>query len=354
MRTQYLNSDIDDITLHLKRYRSKILDKTFLITGGSGFLGSYIVESLANFNNKFSANIKIISVDNNITSIKKNNKKKKDIIYLNKDVSKQFSIKQKVDYIVHAAGIASPVYYGKFPLETIDIAVYGTRNMLDLANYKKVKSFLFFSSSEIYGDPTPDSIPTKETYNGNVSPIGSRACYDESKRLGETLCMTYFGLFKTPIKIVRPFNIFGPGMSYKDHRVIPSLIHRALNNQDLLIHSDGSQTRTFCYVSDAIIAFFKVLLSNENGQIYNVGNSKNEISMNDLARLMGKVLNKNIRTKNISYPKNYPKDEPQRRCPDINKIKRKLNFSPKIDLGEGLARTITWCKQSWGFSLNKR
>ncbi len=348
--------DIRNISKSIYKFSERIEGRTFLITGGSGFIGQYLVQTLSFLNkNGLRRRCRIISVDNHITSSDAHTRlaKGSDVKCMNVDVNKPFKIKGGVDYIIHAAGIASPVYYGKFPLETIDTAVYGTRNMLDLTNQKKVKSFIFFSSSEIYGDPSPDSIPTKETYHGNVSSIGSRACYDESKRLGETLCMTYFNLFKTPIKIVRPFNVFGPGMNYKDHRVIPSIIYRALNNKDLLIHMNGLQTRTFCYVSDAIIAFFKVLFSEENGQVYNVGNGKNEISMNNLARLIGKILSKKIVTKNIPYPKNYPEDEPRRRCPDINKIKRKLNYSPRVDLEEGLTRTIAWCEQFWNASVNE-
>ncbi|MEK9146989.1 MAG: NAD-dependent epimerase/dehydratase family protein [Patescibacteria group bacterium] len=345
-----LEEDIANIAESIDELSRKINGRTFLITGGSGFIGKYLVQTLHFLNtNKLKRKCRIISVDNYITSSSEHSwlTKSREVEFIKLDVSKPFKISASVDYIVHAAGIASPVDYGKYPLETIDTAVYGTRNALDLAKAKRVKSFLFFSSSEIYGNPSRDSIPTKETYNGNVSSTGSRACYDESKRLGETLCMTYYDLFKTPVKIVRPFNIFGPRMSHQDQRVIPSIIYRAINNKDILIHSNGKQTRTFCYISDAVSAFFKVLLSTKSGQVYNVGNSNNEISMNDLANLIGKVVDKKVKIKNVNYPKNYPGDEPLRRCPDITKIKKKLNYSPKIDLEEGLTRTATWCKKFW-------
>ncbi len=351
MRTDKIHEeDLANIAKSINKLSRKIEGRTFLITGGSGFIGKYLVRTLHFLNtSKLKSRCRIISVDNYITSSSKHSwlTKSGKVEFVKHDVSKPFKTSADVDYIIHAAGIASPVYYGKYPLETIDIAVNGTRNMLDLANNKKAKSFLFFSSSEIYGDPSADWIPTPETYNGNVSSIGPRACYDESKRLGETLCMAYYNLFKTPIKIVRPFNIFGPGMDYKDHRVIPSFIYRAINNKDILIHSNGEQTRTFCYVSDAISAFFKVLLSAENGQIYNVGNSDNEISMNRLAILMGKVIDEKIKIKNVKYPKNYPREEPLRRCPDITKIRERLNYSPKINLEEGLKRTFVWCEEFW-------
>src|SRR3990167_5516749 len=346
-----IREDIKDISFRLGKSASLLSGKTVLVTGGLGFLGRYIVGTIEYLSeNLLSVPCRLIVVDNHITSIGQKlfilNKKSK-VSYIEHDITKPLNIKGRVDFIIHAAGIASPIYYTRYPLQAIDVAVAGTRNMLNLAKKKNAESFLFFSSSEIYGDPPSDKIPTPETYNGNVSPIGPRACYDESKRLGETLCMTYYSLYKTPIKIVRPFNVFGPGMNYLDHRVIPSIIYGAMNKKDILIHSNGKQTRTFCYVTDAINAFFKVLLSIESGQVYNVGNSDNEISMNDLAKLIGKVLNKKIKIKNVSYPKNYPADEPLRRCPDITKLRRKLNYSPKINLEAGFKRTAVWCKENW-------
>src|SRR3990167_7789209 len=237
-----LEEDIANIANSIDKISRKINGKTFLITGGSGFLGKYLVQTL-HFLSTYKLRIKcrIISVDNYITSSSKHSwlTKSDKVEFVKHDVSKPFKINAEVDYIIHAAGIASPVDYGKYPLETIDIAVNGTRNMLDLANSKKVRNFLFFSSSEIYGNPSADWIPTPETYNGNVSSIGPRACYDESKRLGETLCMTYYNLFKTPIKIVRPFNIYGPGMKIDDYRVIPSFIAPALQGKNIPVHSSG-------------------------------------------------------------------------------------------------------------------
>jgi UDP-glucuronate decarboxylase len=162
---------------------------------------------------------------------------------------------------LHAAGVASPVYYMRYPLETIDSAVQGTKNLLELARKNKhLESFIFFSSSEIYGDPDPGSVPTPETYHGYVSSVGPRACYDESKRLGETIATVYQQRYDVPVKIVRPFNVFGPGMRHDDRRVIPMFTYEALNGRPLPVHSDGSQTRTFCYITDAICGFLQTLL----------------------------------------------------------------------------------------------
>lgn len=346
-----IEQDIKEISDRISQYHDLLSGKTILITGGMGFIGRYIVGTLQYLNEYvLKKPLKIIIIDNRITS--KGNElfffpSKGKISLINHDITKPLSISGGIDYIIHAAGIASPIYYRKYPLETIDVAVTGTRNMLNLAVKVKVKSFLFFSSSEIYGDPESKAIPTKESYRGNVSSIGDRACYDESKRLGETLCMTYFRQFKTPIKIVRPFNIFGPGMLFNDYRVIPSFLFSGLTNKPIRVHTDGKQTRTFCYISDAITAFFLVVLFGKDGEVYNVGNDKNEVSMNKLAKFVNNIFNHKLKIINVSYPKDYPQEEPQRRCPDITKIKKELHYNPKIDLEQGLIRTLEWCKINW-------
>jgi len=225
--------------------------------------------------------------------------------------------------------------------------MYGVKNALDLAREKKSTSILFFSSSEIYGDPAPDFIPTPESYKGNVSSIGDRSSYDESKRIGETLCMAHFRVHKTPARIVRPFNVFGPGMKGTDYRVIPKFLSQGCNGVDLTVHDKGDQTRTFCYVTDAIIGFFKILLSGKDGNVYNVGNGSDEINMRNLADLVASEIFENkIKVNLIEYPDSYPQDEPKRRCPNISKIKNELNFEPKVDLKTGLLRSYKWFKSN--------
>ena len=344
-----VKEDLKIIAQALKKEVHLLEGKTILITGGSGFLGKYIVASLLYLNdNILKKKCKIISLDNHITSQGKGNDfTDKFLKNINQDVAKQFNIKGQIDYIIHAAGIASPIYYRKYPLEAIDVAVNGTRNMLELANLKKVKSILFFSSSEIYGDPDPKEIPIKETYFGNVSSIGPRACYDESKRLGETLCLTFFDLFKLPIKIVRPFNIYGPGMKSDDYRVIPSFIASALTNKPIPVHASGNQTRAYCYITDAITGFLKVLLVGKDGQAYNIGNDKTEVTVNTLAKVLDKLFNNKLDIKNIDYPKDYPKGEPKRRCPDLTKSKKGFSYTPNVDLKTGFKRTLAWCKNNW-------
>lgn len=344
-----IQEDIKNIANSLRKNSLVFEGKTILITGGSGFLGKYIIETFLYLNKDILKKpCRIINIDNNITSYKsKSLKKEKYIQYINHDVARPIRLKEKLDYIIHAAGIASPIYYQKYPLEAISVAVDGTRNMLELARKKKVKAFLFFSSSEIYGDPPREQIPTKETYNGNVSSIGPRACYDESKRLGETLCMTYYNLYKTPVKIVRPFNVFGPNMRSEDYRVIPRFIYNALNKKPIPVYIHGKQTRSFCYIADAVLAFFLVLLKGKNGEVYNVGSDNKEITINELAGIINDLFNKQLNIKNLSYPSDYPQGEPQRRSPDLTKIKRETGYRPLIEFREGLNRTKKWCELNW-------
>lgn len=345
--SQLLNTIVNDI----KEEAKALEGKTILISGGSGFIGSYINAVLYLLNKKvFKNKCKVISIDNYITGSKKNfllNIKDKNFQFRDGDIRLPVITNEKVDYIIHAAGLASPFYYKKYPLETIESAILGAKNLLELARVTKPVSFLFFSSSEIYGDPNPESVPTPETYAGHVSSVGPRACYDESKRLTETLCMTYHQIYDIPIKIIRPFNIYGPGMKHIDYRVIPTFIYNGLRGKNLPVHDKGVQTRTFCYISDAIIAIFKVLISGKTGEVYNIGNDKPEIGMFELAQIIVDMLNNGAKPRRKNYPANYPAGEPQRRCPDLTKIRNHLNYEPKIDLKTGLKQTITWFQQNY-------
>ena len=344
-----IKQDIKIIAETIKDEARKLERKRLLISGGAGFIGSYIVSTIYYLNKRvFNYPCQVISVDNYITGKERNifgERSDSNFTFVEHDITKPLNLQEKIDYIIHAAGLASPVYYRKYPLETIESAISGVKNLLELAKEKKVKSFLFFSSSEIYGDPDPNFIPTPETYRGNVSCIGPRACYDESKRLGETLCMVYYQLYGVPVKIVRPFNVYGPGMRPDDYRVIPTFLTNALKGKSLPVHGEGNQTRTFCYISDAVIGFFKVLLSDKNGEVYNVGNDDNEINMMSLAKMVAELFDNQIKIKTVGYPKKYPKGEPKRRCPDLTKIRRQLGYHPTIDLRKGLKRTIRWFRK---------
>ncbi|OGH80588.1 MAG: hypothetical protein A3I29_04060 [Candidatus Magasanikbacteria bacterium RIFCSPLOWO2_02_FULL_44_11] len=325
--------------------------KKVVITGGSGFIGSYMIAAIDFLNRHyFKKPCEILSLDNHIIG-KKNNLLREinseHIEYINHNVCNAIKIDGPVDYIICAAGVASPVYYKRYPIETIEGTIFGLKNSLEVAREKQVKGILYFSSSEIYGDPDPNFVPTPETYKGNVSSIGPRSCYDESKRLGETFALAYYNVHKVPIKIVRPFNIFGPGMSSKDYRVIPTFLSQGLEGKPLTVHDKGNQTRTFCYATDAVIGFFKVLLAGRDGEVYNIGNANDEINMKALADMVSEdVFNKSVPVSLISYPDNYPQDEPRRRCPDLTKITTDLGYKPVINLKSGLRRSYLWMKNA--------
>jgi UDP-glucuronate decarboxylase len=341
--------DIAAIVQNLGPDAHRFAGKTILLSGGAGFLGRHFIAVFRRLNEEvLDKPCKVISADNYITgeqrALHESAGTDPNIIDVWADVSYPLPVREDLHFIVHAAGVASPVYYMKYPLETIEGAVHGTKNLLELARKnKELEGFLFFSSSEIYGDPDPKSVPTPETYHGYVSSVGPRACYDESKRLGETITTIYHQQYGIPTKIVRPFNVFGPGMKHNDRRVIPMFAYEALCGRALPVHGDGLQTRTFCYITDAVSGFLKTLLRGKNGEPYNIGNANNEISMGDLARLYASVVPGST-IKLISYPDTYPAGEPQRRCPDLTKAAIDLGYASKVDLPAGLARFVDWAR----------
>ncbi|MEK7583046.1 MAG: NAD-dependent epimerase/dehydratase family protein [Patescibacteria group bacterium] len=351
-----VHEDIQTIVRGIQKDSKKFAGKTVLVTGGAGFLGTFFVGVFDALNKKIlSKPCKVIVLDNFITGREKNVLGLtfgKHISLVQHDVRTPFIPKGSVDYIIHAAGIASPVFYMAHPLETIEAATKGLQNMLELARKKKPTSMLSFSSSEVYGDPHPDYIPTPETYRGHVSSIGPRACYDESKRLGETLCMTYHKLYKVPINIVRPFNVYGPGMRPDDYRVLPQFITCAMRGDPLPIHGNGMQTRTYCYITDAMTGFFKVLLSKHTSEVFNIGNERPEINLVDLSHLVISLMGDNVTAKKIPYPSVYPADEPNRRCPDISKSRTHLGYQPTVNLKSGIARLMAWYRATYDVSKN--
>ena len=347
MFNKTIQEDIKNIAEDLgKEYWEKLEGKTILIAGGAGFIGAYFIDTINCLNNSmFSKPCKIICLDNfktgapeRLSHLKENNNFK----LLNHDITKEIKFQEKIDYIIHASSIASPHFYRKYPLETINVNVLGTMNMLNLAKEKNVSGFLYLSSSEIYGDPTEGNIPTKETYRGNVSCTGPRACYDESKRLAETLCMTYFNQFSVPAKIARPFNIYGPGMKIDDKRVIPDFVGSALKDKKIIMFSDGSPKRSFCYITDAVVYFLRALVSEKNGEAFNVGNDEEEVSMLKLAQVINTILSGIEIVKKESPEKDYLTDNPQRRLPDMAKSKKLLGYNPHVDIKTGMKRVIDW------------
>ncbi|MAF80726.1 nucleoside-diphosphate sugar epimerase [bacterium] len=344
-----VKEDIATIAAAIAAQAPKLSGKTVLISGGAGFLGKYFLGVFSYLNEHvLDEPVKVISVDNFITGDRDPNfdfSDKEFILDVWGDVTYPIPVREDIDYIIHAAGLASPVYYMKYPLETIESAVTGAKNLLELARKNEnLQGFLFFSSSEIYGDPDPSAVPTPETYHGHVSSIGPRACYDESKRLTETICTIYQQQYNTPVTMVRPFNVFGPGMKHNDRRVVPMFTYQALNGEPITVHGDGHQTRTFCYITDAMTGFLKVLLAGKPGEAYNVGNEDNEISMRDLAQIFVEAAGGDASYKLIDYPDNYPAGEPQRRCPDGAKARKELGFQATVDFRAGLTRFMDWAR----------
>ncbi|HHY77260.1 MAG TPA: NAD-dependent epimerase/dehydratase family protein [Clostridiales bacterium] len=331
---------------------------TWLITGSGGFIGSYFLDFIDYCNNNvFYEPDKVICIDNyktgSISRIKhllSNN----NFQFINTDISKPIELSQHIDYIVHAASIASPTYYRKYPIETIEVNVWGLKNLLDIAKEKNLKSMLYLSSSEIYGNPDEEHIPTSETYNGNVSCIGPRACYDESKRLGETLCINYWKQYGVPIKIARPFNVYGPGMRIDDRRVIPDFFKGAIYNKRIEILSDGSPTRSFCYISDAVTGFIKIMMSDYNGEIFNIGNDEMEITIGQLAEKIAEIVCDVTVIYNKSSDTEYLTDNPQRRCPDLKKARTLIKYNPSVNLETGLRRLFDWYKETLDIEYNQR
>ena len=346
-----LQTDIEQIYESLIPTITKMSGKTVMITGAAGFLGRYFIALFQYFNSIYISNpINIIALDNHQTSpaLRKDDFRRQDsnIEWIYGDAEIGAKLPDRTEYIIHAAGIASPEHYQANPLETVDVAVTATRSLLEKARNTNAK-FLYFSSSEIYGDPDISALPTNETYRGNVSSRGPRACYDESKRLGETLCWIYENYFNVHASVVRPFNIYGPGMMPKDYRVMPNFANSIIKNQPIRVYGNGLQTRTFCYISDAIIAFLLILVEGHKPDVYNVGNPKPEISIIELANLMKDFNPTPANIEVIDYPSQYPKDDPSRRCPDISKLQKEFNFYPKVSLEEGTLRFFTWAQENY-------
>jgi UDP-glucuronate decarboxylase len=325
-------------------------DSKILLTGFKGFLGSNFLSFFKILHDEIIKNqFELFCIDNNIVNLED---RTKELVTYFSVIDGDFSgleIINDFDYIIHCAGVASPTFYRKYPLETIDVNAIGYWKMLKNLKPERIKGVLYFSTSEIYGDPDNLHIPTSEDYRGNVSCTGPRACYDESKRLGETISISFYNQKKIPVKIVRPFNVYGPYMRLDDKRVIPDFVKYALNNKKVKIFCDGTPTRAFCYVSDALEGFFRVLLKGKPASPYNIGNDELEISMVDLAKKIANIIGNTEVEMNISDDKNYLTDNPQRRCPSIEKAKNELGYKPKINIDEGLNNVIMWYRETYNY-----
>ena len=360
VRDRDIAAMIEDLEPDMRRMSGRRM----LITGGAGFLGYYLVQVPLAWNDAHpdEPEIGVTVMDNYFRAAPgwlADLDVRPDVELMVHDVRGPLPDRMgEFAYIIHAAGIASPTYYRAHPIETMDANINGLRTLLDYARQRveaglDMEGFLFYSSSEIYGDPAADAIPTPETYRGFVSCTGPRACYDESKRYGETLCVNFASQHRVPVVAVRPFNNYGPGMNITDGRVIADLCRDALAGRDLVLLSDGAPTRTFCYVSDAITGYYRALLRGGPGEAYNIGVDGPEISMADLAEMIAGIANDLLdhRVKAVrgrSAEVDYLVDNPSRRCPDVTKARQQLHYKPEVTLEEGLTRTLLWYTDNRG------
>jgi UDP-glucuronate decarboxylase len=351
-----IEEDLEAILQGISKEKEFFSGSRILITGCAGFLGYYFMRFFARYRSELGIE-EIIGVDNFLLGKPEwvnalNSDSSSSVKTYSLDVSKlsvnSFPEASKADIIIHLASVASPTFYRKYPLETVDANIWGLRNLLDCYKDKPVRGFLFFSSSEIYGDPVPEAIPIDEEYRGNVATMGPRACYDEAKRFGETICHIYAEQFGFPVTIARPFNNYGPGMNLEDKRVPADFARAIFLNQDIEIFSDGSPTRTFCYISDAITGYLKVLAHKEF-DYFNIGIDRPETSIKELAQIyieQGKELFNYSGSVRFNSPpeKDYLTHNPNRRCPLIDKARKILNFNPAIFLEEGVNRFLKFIK----------
>ena len=302
-----------------------------LVTGGAGFLGSHLCEYFLNKGHE------VICMDNLITGSKDNisSIKNKSFQFVEHNVSEFINLEGELDYIMHFASPASPIDYLELPIQTLKVGALGTHNALGLAKAKSA-TFLLASTSEVYGDPLVH--PQPEAYWGNVNPIGPRGVYDEAKRFAEAITMAYHRTHGVNTKIVRIFNTYGPRMRVNDGRAIPNFLKQAIMEKDLTVYGDGSQTRSFCFVSDLVEGLYRLLMSKQNYPI-NIGNP-NEMTIKEMADKI--VQATNSKSKIIQVP--LPEDDPKIRQPDITLARKYLNWKPVVSLDQGLQSTLEYFK----------
>jgi len=304
--------------------------KRVAVSGAAGFVASHLCDRL------LAEGYSVLGLDNFLTGAERNIahlRGNSSFEFRKQDVTVPFTVDGPVDFVIHAASPASPRDYLAYPIETLDVGSAGTRNMLELAEQKKAK-FLVTSTSESYGDPTVH--PQTETYWGNVNPVGPRSCYDESKRYAEALTMAFHRARGVKTSIARIFNTYGPRMKLNDGRVVPAFLDQALQNQPITIFGDGSQTRSFCYVSDLVDGLYKLMLSNEAMPV-NLGNPV-EMTILEFATVIIQMTG----SKSTLIRQPLPEDDPKQRRPDIAKAGRVLNWQPVVSLEEGLGPTIEY------------
>lgn len=356
MENPILADDLARIHHNLGEAAGRLAGSTLLITGAAGFLGYYFVNYLVRYGEALGLT-QVIALDTFVLGRPAWLAELAEA-YPDRLVVRRFDIARNrldevpaardCDFVIHAASIASPTFYRQYPLETVDANVWGLRHLLDYYRNedrgKALQGLLFFSSSEIYGDPDPAAIPTPETYRGNVSCHGPRACYDEAKRFGETLCWIYGTQFGMPVTVARPFNNYGPGMRLDDRRLPADLARAVLAGENIVLLSDGTPTRTFCYITDAITGYFLCLLHGRY-DFFNIGMDRPEVSVRRVAEIYVETARERLGYQGriefcASEDPAYLTDNPNRRSPDITKARQILGYAPTIGIEAGVSRYL--------------
>lgn len=323
----------------------RLKGKTVLITGASGFLPAYMVETLLFLNGMKGLGCTVVGLVRNLEKANARFKKYEgrcDLKLIQGDVSVEREWRERCNMIIHAASQASPVFYGKDPVGTMNANILGTSHLLKMARSWDVDEFLYFSSGEVYGEVSPDKLPTRESDYGYIDINNSRSCYAESKRASETLGMSYAAQYMTPFKVVRPFHTYGPGMALDDGRVFADFVNDIVHCRDIVLKSEGTAVRAFCYLSDAVTGFFTVLLHGAQATAYNVGNPDGAISIRDLADLLvGLFPERKLAVKREinSYAAGYMPSSISINCPNVDRLKE-LGWRPSYSVREGFRRTV--------------
>jgi UDP-glucuronate decarboxylase len=320
--------------------------KTVLITGANGFIPAYMVETLLYLAKKGLPHpAKVIGLVRDAEKARRRfagYEDDKTLQIIVQDVCAPLSISEPTHYIVHAASQASPKYFAVDPVGTLSANVLGTHNLLTMGRNNGLEGFLFLSSSEVYGLLPEPATPIKEDSHGYLDPMDIRSSYAESKRMGETMCVSWARQYQVPTKVVRPFHTYGPGMRLDDGRVFADFVADIVNNRDIVVRSEGRDFRTFCYLADAVLGFLWVLLRGETGQAYNIGNDRAEIRISDLAELLASLFPEKRLTAILrprSQSSDYLRSRVSRSLPDISKA-RHLGWEPKTSIADGFSKTV--------------
>lgn len=338
-----VSADLDQI-LAARLPWEMLHGKTVLVAGAAGFLPAYMVKTLLHLNNRNpSANIRVIALVRDTEKARKRFSafaSRPDLEIWQADISRPLDYPGQIDIVIHAASQASPKYYGTDPVGTLSANVLGTYHLLELAAEKQVSRFLYFSSSEVYGIP-PDPSRIREDQYGPVDPTQVRSCYAESKRMGETICVSFMAQKKVPVFLVRPFHTYGPGLKLDDGRVFADFIASIVQRRDISMNSDGAAVRSFCYLADATIGFFTVLLKGSPGLAYNVGNPECSVSIKELAQtLVGLYPELGLKAVfRAPESSGYLASGFQQLCPDISRINA-LGWKPETDIPAGFRKTV--------------